>query len=71
MPLPTIFDLCVPRADVLAGTSSDADFAADLSHVIRGAGGPKEYAEAGLFFANTYRKRCSGALVELPITIVQ
>ncbi len=57
MPLPTIFDLCVPRRDVLDGTSSDSDFAADLSHVIRGSGGPKEYAEAKLFFANTYPTR--------------
>jgi hypothetical protein len=44
MSVPTIFDLCKPRPDVLAGTSSDSDFAADLSHVVRGTGGPVEYS---------------------------
>ncbi len=38
-----IFDLCEPNADVRTGTSSDSDFAADLSRVIRGTGGPVEY----------------------------
>src|SRR5215218_3191759 len=56
MSVQTIFDLCVPRADVLAGTASDADFAADLSHVIRG-GGPVEYSDPVRFFANTYPTR--------------
>ena len=57
MSVPTIFDLCTPRPDVLAGTSSDSDFAADLSHVIRGAGGPAEYSDPARFFANTYPTR--------------
>ena len=57
MPLPTIFDLYVPRRDVLSETSGDADFSADLSHVIRGGGGPKEYAEAELFVAIAYLTR--------------
>ena len=57
MSIPTIFDLCFPRPDVIAGTSSDADFAADLSHVVRGTGGPAEYANPELFFANTYPTR--------------
>jgi hypothetical protein len=57
MGVPTIFDLCEPRTDVLAGTSSDSDFAADLSHVIRGSGGPAEYSSPTLFFANTYPTR--------------
>jgi predicted AAA+ superfamily ATPase len=52
----TIFELCTPRPDVLAGTSSDSDFAADLSHVIRG-GGPIEYSDAAQFFENTYPTR--------------
>jgi hypothetical protein len=56
MTVPTIFQLCTPRADVIAGTSSDADFAADLFHVVRGSGGPEEYAKASLFFANTFPK---------------
>ena len=57
MSVPAIFDLCEPRADVRAGTSSNSDFAADLSHVIRGTGGPVEYREPALFFANTYPTR--------------
>jgi hypothetical protein len=43
MSLPAIFDLCEPNADVRTGTSSDSDFADDLSRVIRGTGGPVEY----------------------------
>ena len=57
MSVPTIFDLCEPRADVRAGTSSEFDFAADLSHVIRGTGGPVEYSDPARFFANTYPTR--------------
>jgi len=57
MTIPTIFDLCKPRADVRAGTSSEADFAADLSHVIRGSGGPMECSDPVRFFANTYPTR--------------
>lgn len=56
MPSLTIFDLCTPRRDVLAGTSSDSDFAADLSHVIKEQG-PDEYIKPHLFFANTYPTR--------------
>ena len=41
---PRIFDLCVPRADVLAGTISESDFAADLAQVIRG-NAPEEYRD--------------------------
>jgi hypothetical protein len=57
MSVQTIFDLCTPRPDVLAGTASDSDFAADLSHVIRGTGGPAEYSDPARFFANTYPTR--------------
>jgi predicted AAA+ superfamily ATPase len=57
MGIPTIFDLCRPRPDVLAGTSSDSDFAADLAHVVRGSGGPVEYSDPSRFFANTYPTR--------------
>jgi hypothetical protein len=53
---PTIFDLCVPRQDVLAGTAADADFAADLSHVLSGSG-PIEYSDPKRFFANTFPTR--------------
>ena len=55
--VPTIFDVCVPRRDVLAGTASDSDFAADLAHVVRGHGGPEEYSDPVKFFANTYPTR--------------
>lgn len=53
----TIFSTCVPRSDVLAGTASDSDFAADLSHVVRGKGGPAQYSDPAQFFANTYPTR--------------
>src|SRR3954454_21372109 len=56
MSAPTIFDLCTPRHDILTGTSSDSDFAADLSHVIKERG-TDEYSKPHLFFANTYPKR--------------
>ena len=53
---PTIFDLCQPREDVLAGRVADADFAADLASVIAGTASA-EYAEPSRFFANTYPTR--------------
>jgi hypothetical protein len=54
--IPTIFDLCNPRADVLKGALTEADFAADLAQVLRGEG-PEEYRYADQFFANTYPTR--------------
>ena len=51
--LPTVFDLCQPRPDVLAGRVADADFAADLASVIAGTASAA-YAEPARFFANTY-----------------
>jgi hypothetical protein len=63
MSVPTIFDLCEPRSDVRAGTSSDSDFAADLSHVIRGKGAPIEYSDPARFFANTYPTRGLRSLI--------
>lgn len=53
MTLPTIFDLCVPRDDVLKGTLADNDFAAKLSHVLLGRASP-DYGKADRFFANTF-----------------
>ena len=53
---PTIFDLCQPRADVLAGQVADADFAADLASVIVGKASP-EYLDPVQFFANSYPTR--------------
>jgi hypothetical protein len=42
MSLPTIFDTCQPRADVLAGTIRDDEFMADLSRVVNGTA-PVDY----------------------------
>lgn len=56
MNVPTIFETCNPRADVLAGTVSEADFAADLAQVIVGNGSP-DYLEPERFFSNTYPTR--------------
>lgn len=53
MSLPTLFDACMPRADVLAGVISEADFAADLAKVLNGTA-PADYAEPARFFANTH-----------------
>lgn len=36
MPLPTLFDLCQPRQDVLDGAITMSDFAADLAQVLLG-----------------------------------
>ena len=38
MNVPTIFEICRPRDDVLSGAIADADFAADLAAVITGRG---------------------------------
>ena len=56
MALPTIFDICRPRADVLAGTVADTDFAADLAQVLTGKASA-DYREPGRFFANTFPTR--------------
>ena len=54
--VPTIFDACRPRADVLTGSVAEADFAADLAAVIGGRGSA-EYCDPARFFANTYPTR--------------
>ena len=53
MSTPTIFEVCRPRADVLAGKVAEADFAADLAQVVKGEASA-EYADPARFFANTY-----------------
>ena len=53
MNLPTVFDRCEPREDVLKGTIADADFAADLAKVIRGIASD-DYQKPDRFFSNTY-----------------
>ena len=49
----TIFELCTPRADVLAGNIKESDFAADLAQVLTGKA-PKEYLDPKTFFSNTH-----------------
>ena len=56
MTVPTIFDSCRPRPDVLAGAVAEADFAADLAQVIVGKG-RDDYVDPARFFANTYPTR--------------
>ena len=56
MTIPTIFDTCRPRTDVLHGGISDADFAADLASVISGSTAT-EYRDPVRFFADTYPTR--------------
>ena len=56
MTVPTIFETCRPREDVLKGAITEADFAADLAQVIVGKGNV-EYLDPVRFFANTYPTR--------------
>lgn len=46
-------DIAVPHRDILAGTFQEAEFAADLTKVVRGVAIP-EYQDAQQFFARTY-----------------
>jgi hypothetical protein len=62
MALPTVYDICVPREDVLQGSITESDFAADLAQVLRGDA-PEEYTDPGKFFANTYPTRGLKALL--------
>lgn len=54
--LPLIFETCLPRADVKAGTTKDEQFAADLTQVVNGTA-PKEYAVAATFFRHSFPPR--------------
>ena len=47
---PTIYDLCRPSQDVLAGRIRDEGFAADLSQVLTGKV-PELYRNPTLFFS--------------------
>lgn len=53
MNLPSVFDTCTPRSDVLDSRIAEADFAADLAKVIRNEGS-LDYREAPRFFSQTY-----------------
>ncbi|MDE2870422.1 MAG: DUF499 domain-containing protein [Gemmatimonadota bacterium] len=59
MPVPTVFDLCTPRPDILQGRVTEAEFAADLARVLSNEGGTgyADYADPTRFFANTYPTR--------------
>lgn len=50
--LPSIFDACTPRQDILEG-NFEAGLAADLTQVAVGEANP-EYADPAKFFAATY-----------------
>jgi hypothetical protein len=56
MNLPTIFDTCRPRADVLAGAIRDDEFMADLSRVVNGTASA-DYLDPAAFFAKSYPTR--------------
>lgn len=56
MTLPTIFDICQPRQDLLEGILAEADFAADLAQVLRGDA-PDDYRDPVRFFATTHPTR--------------
>ncbi len=63
MTVPTIFESCRPRPDVLAGAVTEADFAADLAQVIVGKGSD-DYVDPARFFANTHPTRGLKNLLE-------
>ena len=52
-PLPTIFDACIPRPEVLAGELPDAIFAADLLEVVENRA-HQDYQDPVKFFGNSY-----------------
>lgn len=56
MAMPTIFDVCQPRNDIIVNSVNEADYAADLARVLKGDA-PPVYQEAAAFFANTYPTR--------------
>jgi predicted AAA+ superfamily ATPase len=53
MTLPSIFDLCQPRDDVVKGTIADSDYAANLANVLTGRAS-RDYTDPPTFFTNTY-----------------
>lgn len=53
MSVPKIYDLCVPRPDVITGAMSEGDFAARLGPVVNRTG-HVDYVDPARFFTNTY-----------------
>lgn len=54
--LPGLFDVCTPREDILKGTLTEADYAADLAQVLKGTA-PREYQDPSAFFSTTHPTR--------------
>lgn len=52
--IPSIFDECTPREDVLIGELAEDQFAASLADVAHSDEAPKAYAEPQQFFSKTY-----------------
>ncbi|WP_423995930.1 ATP-binding protein [Halorubrum trapanicum] len=52
--LPSIFDTCTPRQDVLTGELAEDQFAASLADVAHSRDAPDVYANPALFFEKTY-----------------
>ena len=52
----SVFEVCKPRADVQAGTTTDEQFAADLAQVVKGTA-PNHYNDPTTFFANSFPTR--------------
>jgi len=52
--LPSIFDACNPRQDVLIGELAEDQFAASLADVAHSTDAPEVYADPQLFFEKTY-----------------
>ena len=63
MELPSLYDACTPRDDILAGKIIESDFAADLAKVIKGEA-PADYQDPVKFFANTHPTRGLKNLLE-------
>jgi len=61
--MPTVFDLCQPRKDVLEGRLRDEEFAADLSKVVKRIAAA-EYQDPEVFFRNTHPTRGLKKLLE-------
>jgi hypothetical protein len=57
MTVPTVFETCQPREDVLSGTIAEADFAADLAKVIRGTASDDYKMPARFFLPTPIRLR--------------
>ena len=53
MTLPSVFDLCTPRDDVVKGAIAESDYAANLANVLSGRASA-DYTNPAIFFTNTY-----------------